>query len=80
MIKTKIKIYRKRKNLTQRQLAIKCNLTQGYISLLENNLESPTLRTLELIANALNVCILELIDLNSNIYCNKIKDKCCSYK
>ena len=79
MINTKIKIYRKIKNLTQRQLAIKCNLTQGYISLLENNLESPTLRTLEIIAKALDICILELIEFNCTINCAKLKNKTYNY-
>lgn len=79
MIKTNIKIYRKRRNLTQRQLAIKCNLTQGYISLLENNLESPTLRTLELIAKALDICVLELIEYNCTINCTKLKNKTYNY-
>ena len=79
MIKTRIKIYRKRENLTQKELAIKCNLTQAYISILENNLESPTLRTLEIIAKALDICILELIEFNCTINCAKLKNKTYNY-
>ena len=78
MINTKIKIYRIKKRLTQRELGIKCNLSQSHISALENNLESPTLHTLELIAKALNVCVFELIEHDCSINCTKVTNKTCN--
>ena len=78
MINTKIKIYRIKKRLTQRELGIKCNLSQSHISALENNLESPTLHTLEIIAKALNVCVFELMDHKCDVNCIKIKTKDCN--
>lgn len=41
------------KNLTQEELADRCELTKGYISQLENELTSPSITTLEDILNAL---------------------------
>ena len=50
---TKIKRLRLQKNLTQEELADRCELTKGYISQLENELTSPSITTLEDILNAL---------------------------
>ena len=49
----KIKQMRNRKNLTQEELADRCELTKGYISQLENNLNSPSIATLTDILSAL---------------------------
>lgn len=49
----KIKRLRLQKNLTQEELADRCELTKGYISQLENELTSPSLTTLEDILIAL---------------------------
>ena len=49
----KIKQMRNRKNLTQEELADRCELTKGYISQLENNLNSPSIATLADILSAL---------------------------
>jgi len=49
----KIKRLRLRNNLTQEELADRCELTKGYISQLENELTSPSIATLEDILNAL---------------------------
>lgn len=49
----KIKRLRLQKNLTQEELADRCELTKGYISQLENELTSPSIATLEDILNAL---------------------------
>ena len=80
MIHTKIKIYRLQNKLTQKELALKCNLSQSHISELEHNLKSPTVKTLESIANALNVCIFDLLEYKCNIDCAEKKNKYCSYK
>lgn len=50
---TKIKRLRLQKNLTQEELADRCEVTKGYISQLENELTSPSITTLEDILNAL---------------------------
>ena len=49
----KIKRLRLQNNLTQEELADRCELTKGYISQLENELTSPSITTLEDILNAL---------------------------
>ncbi len=49
----KIKDMRNQKGLTQEELADRCELTKGYISQLENNLNSPSIATLTDILAAL---------------------------
>jgi len=49
----KIKNLRLIKNLTQEELADRCELTKGYISQLENDLTSPSIETLKDLLNAL---------------------------
>lgn len=49
----KIKQMRNQKGLTQEELADRCELTKGYISQLENNLNSPSIATLTDILSAL---------------------------
>ena len=55
----KIKRLRLQKNLTQEELADRCELTKGYISQLENELTSPSITTLEDILNALGTTFAE---------------------
>ncbi len=50
----KIKNLRLAQDLTQEELANRADLTKGFISLLERDLQSPSLDTLELILNALD--------------------------
>ena len=47
----KIKNLRLTKNLTQEELADRCELTKGYISQLENDLTSPSIETLKDLLN-----------------------------
>lgn len=49
----KIKRLRQQCNLTQEELADRCELTKGYISQLENDLTSPSIATLKDILSAL---------------------------
>ena len=58
VIGKKIKIIRILNNLTQEELASRCDLTKGYISQLENDLTSPSIATL--------VDILEVLGTNLN--------------
>ena len=55
----KIKRLRLQKNLTQEELADRCELTKGYISQLENELTSPSIATLEDILKALGTTFAE---------------------
>lgn len=55
----KIKLMRHQKNLTQEELADRCELTKGYISQLENNLNSPSIATLTDILSALGSSLSE---------------------
>jgi len=50
-----IRAIRKRRNLTTTQLADQLDLSNGYISLIERNIVSPSLATLKRIAQALNI-------------------------
>ncbi|MGN1062093.1 MAG: helix-turn-helix domain-containing protein [Candidatus Scatosoma sp.] len=55
----KIRLMRHQKNLTQEELADRCELTKGYISQLENNLNSPSIATLTDILSALGSSLSE---------------------
>ncbi len=55
----KIKQMRNQKGLTQRELADRCELTKGYISQLENDLNSPSIATLTDILAALGSNLAE---------------------
>lgn len=81
MYKLNIKKYRLLKNMTQEELANKSGLTQSYIAKLEKEnvirTKHPNIYTLEKISNALNICLIDIIDKNCdecNIYndCDKI--------
>lgn len=73
-----IKKVRKKLGLTQKELAKRCGLSQAYISQLESNLRvvSPTLQTVEVIAEKLRICpyILMSYDCNKCIIV-KLKEK-----
>ncbi len=53
----KIKQYRLQLDLTQEELALRTELTKGYISQLENDLCSPSIATLQDILNVLGVSL-----------------------
>jgi transcriptional regulator with XRE-family HTH domain len=56
-----IRAARVKLGLSQIQLAADCNIDTSYISRLERGLENPTIRTLDKIANALNVSSVDLL-------------------
>lgn len=57
-----LKCYRKKNNLTQRQIARKTGLSQSYISKLEKQevLHSPTVKQVISLADALNISPYDL--------------------
>ncbi|KOC47742.1 hypothetical protein ADU86_03860 [Clostridium botulinum] len=65
MYKIKFMLYEKRilANITQANLAEKCNISQSYISRLERNLKSPNLKIIENLSNALEINPLELFKI-----------------
>lgn len=77
----KIKNLRNLKNLTQEELADRCELTKGYISQLENDLTSPSIETLKDILNALGTTFGDFFDetdtqivFKQDEYIEKIQD------
>ncbi len=61
-IGVKIKELRLKKQLTQEELADRCELTKGYISQLENDLTSPSIATLKDILQTLGVTLTDFFD------------------
>lgn len=59
---------RKEKKIKQQFLAEKAELSQTYLSQIENNIKEPTLSTLQNIANALDIPlpILLILSMNEN--------------
>lgn len=64
MLGENIKKYRKINKLGQVELAQKLNVSNGVISLWENNLRTPDIETIKKISTALNVAVEELIGDN----------------
>lgn len=67
-----LKYYRKEKGFSQNKLAKMLEITQGYISKVENGIESPTIRMLYRFADALEICPRLLLPCIIEIEC---KDK-----
>ncbi len=58
-----LKFYRKQKNLTQGQLAEKCNTSTNYIATIETGKKYPSPNTLERIAEALEINAIDLFQI-----------------
>ena len=69
VIGEKIKRLRILNNLTQEELALRCDLTKGFISKLERDLTSPSIATLVDILEALGTDLKDFFNESSN---NKI--------
>ena len=52
----KLKYYRELMGISQKELAEKIQISQGYISEIEKNIKSPTIRMLYHISAALKIC------------------------
>ncbi len=57
-----LKKYRKQMNLSQEELAFKCNLHRTYIGMIERAEKNITLLNMDVIANALDIPIAKLLD------------------
>ncbi|APU61252.1 XRE family transcriptional regulator [Clostridium botulinum] len=74
--KINVEEYRKKNFISQNKLAKKINISQSYLSAVERELKSPTLRMLYRIAKELDVCPRLLIRCKIECKeCNK-KYKC----
>ena len=54
---------RRLKNVTQKELAIRTGFTQSYISKLGRGVQSPTLKTVAIIASALEIHPFQLMNV-----------------
>lgn len=63
----KIRELRLGNDLTQEELANRCELTKGYISQLENNLTSPSIQTLLAILEVLGTDVHEFFSLEKDV-------------
>lgn len=71
MLHVDVKKARKLKNISQAELVKKTGLSQSYISELESNIfENPTLKIINQIADALEICPLEILKCN----CDKCRE------
>ncbi|MCI5839263.1 MAG: helix-turn-helix transcriptional regulator [Peptoniphilaceae bacterium] len=70
-MKNRIKELRKKRKLTQKELAKRLNVTRQWISSLERQHEIPSLKLANELAMALETSIYNLFDLESNKYQNK---------
>ena len=64
--KFKLQAVRKLKCMTQKRLAYLSNLSQSHISELERNEQSPTLKTVENLADALKTHPDNLLEIDKN--------------
>lgn len=69
-----IKVYRTERGLSQRQFAAACRLSNGYISMLENNLNPktglpviPSLEALKKISDGMGISLSELFQASEDI-------------
>ena len=60
-----LKLIREDRGLSQEELAFKTDLHRTYISLLERDRKSPSLRTVTAVATAFGLALLEFVQLMS---------------
>jgi transcriptional regulator with XRE-family HTH domain len=70
-----VRAVRESRHLTQAELARRCHLSRAYINALESgNVKEPSAKTLSLLAKALDLDILELLEaggiVNEEQYCH----------
>lgn len=74
-MKLLIKQYRKKRKLTEKQLAAMVDISQGYLNKIEKGLKTPSLQTLEKLAKALKVHPFRLVLFDMNCKQDKTKHK-----
>ena len=67
-----IKQARLKQRFSQEELAYRCNLTREYVSLIENGHKHPSLDTLLILADKLNINLQEILNYSS--YCSQLFD------
>lgn len=65
-----IRVYREKQNLSQRQFAERCDLSNGYISIIEKGVNpntgkpvTPTIPQLKKLAAGMNMTVMEMLDI-----------------
>ncbi|MDK0754765.1 helix-turn-helix transcriptional regulator [Clostridium perfringens] len=71
-----LKEYRRRNNLTQKELAEKLNISRSYLCELEHRVNAPSYGLLVRISNTLKICPLKLLNYYSS---EKLNFNCCKY-
>lgn len=73
-----LKEYRRKNNLTQKELAEKLNISRSYLCELEHRVNAPSYDLLVRISNTLKICPLKLLNYYSseNINFNCCKNGC----
>ena len=66
IIGSKIKELRKAQKLTQAELSLKANISRSYLADIERNRYNPSVDTLTSLAEALNITLSKLVDINNN--------------
>lgn len=82
-MRLRIKEERLKKEISQKELAIKIGISKAYLSELENHIKMPTTSTLFDIACALSICPKDLIECTEECkkrYMDKCKFKFCGGK
>lgn len=75
-----IRKLRLKAGLTQEELALKSGLSQGYINQLESGKRKFTQKSLELIADALSIPLVELFREEGNQHVQAVAEKSAGYK
>lgn len=73
-----VKNARKKKGMTEKELARKCEVHQTYIEKLENNKRNPSFDMIVKLSIALDICPLEIFKDSIN-YCHKCQLNCHFY-
>jgi transcriptional regulator with XRE-family HTH domain len=58
----RVKLLRNNINLSQEQFALKCNIDRAYMGCIERGEKSPTLNTIQKIADGLGISLKELFN------------------
>ncbi|EOU1110505.1 helix-turn-helix transcriptional regulator [Clostridium perfringens] len=71
-----LKEYRRKNNLTQKELAEKLNISRSYLCELEHRVNAPSYDLLIRISNVLEICPIKLLNYYSS---EELIFNCCKY-